>query len=107
MYAIRSYYGLERLHRLLIAAALVAALWGLRAGLPQGMGLHFLGRITSYNVCYTKLLRHVLRGLVGVVRNERAHAEALLGDPGGFVVGPRRKRVLDLRQREQMIAHVD
>jgi len=32
-----------RLHRLLAAAALVAALWGVRAELPAGFALHFLG----------------------------------------------------------------
>ncbi|MCG6953732.1 MAG: hypothetical protein LJE90_15290, partial [Betaproteobacteria bacterium] len=40
--------GPRRLHRLLIAAALVAALWGLRTGLPQGVGLHFLGAAGLY-----------------------------------------------------------
>jgi uncharacterized membrane protein len=37
-----------RLHRLLAAAALVAALWGVRAELPQGFALHFLGAAVLY-----------------------------------------------------------
>jgi uncharacterized membrane protein len=32
-----------RLHRLIASAALVAALWGVRAELPAGFTLHFLG----------------------------------------------------------------
>jgi uncharacterized membrane protein len=39
---------LQRAHRLLIAAALVAGLWGLRTGLPLGLGLHFLGAAGLY-----------------------------------------------------------
>lgn len=63
--------GLERLHRLLIAAALVAALWGLRAGLPLGMGLHFLGAAGLY------LLFGAPRALVGLAL--AAPLAALLG----------------------------
>ena len=37
-----------RLNRLLAAAALVAALWGVRAELPAGPGLHFLGAAALY-----------------------------------------------------------
>lgn len=37
-----------RLHRLLAAAALVAALWGVRAELPAGFALHFLGATLMY-----------------------------------------------------------
>jgi uncharacterized membrane protein len=37
-----------RLHRLLAAAALVAALWGLRAELPEGLAFHFLGAAVLY-----------------------------------------------------------
>jgi uncharacterized membrane protein len=37
-----------RLNRLLAAAALVAALWGVRAELPAGPALHFLGAATLY-----------------------------------------------------------
>ena len=37
-----------RLHRLLAAAALVAALWGVRAELPAGPQLHFLGAAALY-----------------------------------------------------------
>jgi len=37
-----------RLHRLLAAAALVAALWGVRADLPEGFALHFLGAAALY-----------------------------------------------------------
>ncbi len=37
-----------RLHRLIAAAALVAALWGVRAELPAGFALHFLGAALLY-----------------------------------------------------------
>ena len=37
-----------RIHRLLVAAALVAALWGVRAELPAGFALHFLGAALMY-----------------------------------------------------------
>lgn len=37
-----------RLHRLAAAAALVAALWGVRAALPAGPALHFLGAAALY-----------------------------------------------------------
>lgn len=40
--------GLQHTHRLLIATALVAALWGVRTGLPAGVGLHFLGAAALY-----------------------------------------------------------
>lgn len=40
--------GLQLAHRLLIATALVAALWGVRTGLPAGAGLHFLGAAALY-----------------------------------------------------------
>ena len=39
---------IEHTHRLLIAAALVAALWGVRTTLPPGAGLHFLGAAALY-----------------------------------------------------------
>lgn len=63
--------GLQRLHRLLIAAALVAALWGLRTGLPQGVGLHFLGAAGLY------LLFGAPRALLGLAL--AAPLAALLG----------------------------
>ena len=37
-----------RLNRLLAAAALIAALWGVRAELPAGPALHFLGAAALY-----------------------------------------------------------
>ena len=37
-----------RIHRLFAAAALVAALWGMRAELPAGFALHFLGAALLY-----------------------------------------------------------
>jgi uncharacterized membrane protein len=37
-----------RLHRLLAATALVAALWGVHAELPAGFALHFLGATLMY-----------------------------------------------------------
>ncbi|MGA8051945.1 MAG: hypothetical protein WCA09_17325 [Burkholderiales bacterium] len=37
-----------RLNRLLAAAALVAAMWGVRAELPAGPALHFLGAAALY-----------------------------------------------------------
>jgi uncharacterized membrane protein len=63
--------GLQRLHRLSIASALVAALWGLRTGLPQGMGLHFLGAAGLY------LLFGAPRALLGLAL--AAPLAALLG----------------------------
>ena len=41
-------YEPARIHRLLAAAALVAALWGVRAELPAGFTLHFLGAALLY-----------------------------------------------------------
>ena len=41
-------YEPARVHRLLAAAALVAALWGVRAELPAGFALHFLGAALLY-----------------------------------------------------------
>lgn len=41
-------YEPARIHRLLAAAALVAALWGVRADLPAGFALHFLGAALMY-----------------------------------------------------------
>jgi len=41
-------YDPARVHRLLAAAALVAALWGVRAELPAGFTLHFLGAALLY-----------------------------------------------------------
>ena len=61
--------------------------------------------IRSYYVLHA--LRHVLRGFVRVVRNERSHAQPLLGDPAGFVVRAARERILDLSEREQVVTHVD
>jgi uncharacterized membrane protein len=61
----------EQLHRLLIAAALVAALWGLRTRLPLGMGLHFLGAAGLY------LLFGAPRALLGLAL--AAPLAALLG----------------------------
>jgi len=63
--------GLQRVHRLLIAAALVAALWGLRTSLPQGVGLHFLGAAALY------LLFGAPRALLGLAL--AAPLAALLG----------------------------
>jgi uncharacterized membrane protein len=63
--------GLQRTHRLLIAAALVAGLWGLRTGLPLGVGLHFLGAACLY------LLFGAPRALLGLAL--AAALAALLG----------------------------
>gem|GEM_PF-3154475 len=63
--------GLQRTHRLLIAAALVAGLWGLRTGLPLGVGLHFLGAACLY------LLFGARRALLGLAL--AATLAALLG----------------------------
>lgn len=41
-------YDRARIHRLFAAAALVAALWGVRAELPAGFALHFLGAALLY-----------------------------------------------------------
>jgi uncharacterized membrane protein len=62
---------LQRTHRLLIAAALVAGLWGLRTGLPTGVGLHFLGAACLY------LLFGAPRALLGLAL--AATLAALLG----------------------------
>jgi uncharacterized membrane protein len=62
---------LRRTHRLLIATALVAALWGVRTGLPLGVGLHFLGAAMLY------LLFGAPRALVGLAL--AALLAALLG----------------------------
>jgi uncharacterized membrane protein len=67
---------LRRTHRLLIAAALVAALWGVRTGLPPGVGLHFLGAAGLY------LLFGAPRALLGV-----ALAAALAALLGGTPLG--------------------
>lgn len=63
--------GYQRAHRLLVATALVAALWGVRTGLPVGVGLHFLGAAALY------LLFGTSRALVGLAL--AALLAALLG----------------------------
>ena len=62
---------IARTHRLLIAAALVAALWGVRTTLPPGAGLHFLGAAALY------LLFGAPRALAGLAL--AAALAALLG----------------------------
>ena len=57
MYAIRSYYGFER--RVLLAGVLVDEH---RVAMREGAAGRVLARITSYNVCYTKLLRPRIHG---------------------------------------------
>ena len=79
MYAIRSYYDTQSQHDRLLreGSGLVKLQVGAQIGRIRCNGLYYSHRITSYNVCYTKLLREAVSiGKKGLARQVFAEEEA-------------------------------
>ena len=78
MYAIRSYYGLNRL-KAEFKSELTSYPFVKEVFDDHGNYLLARFRITSYNVCYTKLLRQLMAAAEPQPRNHHAHEAAVKG----------------------------